>query len=230
MTTGWLRSVATALVAVLAPACGGEVLAVTAGGQQEPAEASDVDAEPLLETTPDSDAAGAAGSASSHDASNEDATADSAPNPDVSDAGGPEVITDALGDDALDTDQGNDVLAEPEAEAAPDGPLTCWCKNWVGETYPDDFFGYPSCVDDYACGGGTVCCAITCVSPDVCVNTAMGWASCQNYGAPNDCCNVAVAFVKCVLPAQCAPEGILVPKKYDPAVNNFGVCLHPDGH
>jgi hypothetical protein len=115
----------------------------------------------------------------------------------------------------------------PQSDAGPDAwDHTCWCKNWTGDKYPEHFFEH-GCVDDHPCAAGRVCCAITCVSPEVCVNTTFGWLDCMHNGASNDCCWKAPPASVCVLAELCAPEGVLMAKQYDPSVNNFPMCSHP---
>jgi hypothetical protein len=224
----WLQAWAAVALSHLA-ACQGIVTAdpaenTPAGGSgssdASAGSAGDPDASKI-----DTKEAAAAGGGGADAASGPDAAPDSAPEPGA-EASPPDVQIDP----ALDStpaepppDQGVDV--SDAADAAPPWDHTCWCKNWKGDAYPSDFFVF-SCVDDYACPGGYVCCAITCVSPEICVNTALGWDNCE-FAVPNDCC-IDGRYTRCVLPEKCAPEGVLSPKQYDPAVNSFVMCGHPN--
>jgi hypothetical protein len=181
-----------------------------------------------------------------------DAATDAASEADrhASDAADDRSVHDASADSGLDAskdvsrDAPQDVAEEPDAvpEAGTDGgeeadaewDHTCWCKNWDDQRYPWDLFGQFSCVnstyDGYThCLPGFVCCAITCVSPKFCVNSEYGWSFPPPPAQvpPNDCSNYYGDFPRCMPADLCAPDGILTPREYDPAIDHFPMCKHP---
>ncbi len=144
-------------------------------------------------------------------------------------------VVDASQDALSEVAEESDAAAEAGADSGADGDAgwdhTCWCKNWTDDRYPQDFFGGGSCVDGFiTCPSVAVCCAITCVSPAVCVNTVDGWNNTMPPPAPqpppNDCEHYD-RMPTCVLPEDCAPEGVLTRRDYDPAKDLFPMCTFP---
>ncbi len=146
--------------------------------------------------------------------------------------------------DVVDASQDvpHDVVGEPDAAAeagvdsGADGDAgwdhTCWCKNWNDQRYPYDFFSQTSCVNGLdTCAPGEVCCALTCVSPDFCVNTVDGWNNTMPPPAPqpppNDCSHFYGQFPICIPADLCAPDGVLTRRPKDAILDNFPMCTYP---
>ena len=211
-----------ALVALLGAlpfaGCGGKVLTLA----PRPAETQDA------ATDAPSDADQHAPDAGS-DTSPLDAAADvhADASPDVVDAS-----QDALSDAAEEPDAASEAGIDAGADADAGWDHTCWCKNWDDQRYPYDFFTMTSCVNGLnTCPAGYVCCAITCVSPLICVSTVYGWNNPEPPPAPqpppDDCSNYYAGFPFCVLADLCAPDGVLTRRPKDPTLDNFPMCRHP---
>ena len=106
------------------------------------------------------------------------------------------------------------------------GPIPPWdhkchCKNWTDDAYYPEFFSEGSCVlgGQWACPPDYVCCARSCMSPDICIFTGEGGVGCSSAGpcAERQCCmRIGDAPNMCVRPDQCAPEGVLVVRPQTP--------------
>ncbi len=139
-----------------------------------------------------------------------------------------------VADASHDAAEEPDAAAEAGADAGADGDAgwdhTCWCKNWDDQRYPYDFFSQTSCVDGLdTCPAGYVCCAITCVSPKICVNSEYWWTwpAPPPQPPPNDCTNYYSDFPACIPADLCAPDGVLTPRPKDPSIDTFQMCRHP---
>ena len=207
-----------ALVALLGalpfPGCGGKALtaAPPLAGVQDAA--TDAPSEPDQQA-PDG----------SSDASPLDATSE----PEV-DAG--QDVADASQDAAEEPDAAAEAGIDAATDADAGWDHTCWCKNWDDQRYPYDFFSQWSCVNGMnTCPAGYVCCALTCVSPAVCVNTVDGWNNTMPPPAPqpppDDCSHYFSFFPQCIPADECAPDGVLTRRDYDQTVDYFPMCTYP---